>query len=97
MQAASAAGRSSPKAASRSPRLPCSVLRERIARTPGRIALVGVSPMTERAAVSLAQAGLDFTVVNRSADKAAALAARHGAAHMSLETFRREPPAVEAY
>jgi glutamyl-tRNA reductase len=71
-------------------------LRERIARTPGRIALVGVSPMTERAAVSLAQAGLDFTVVNRSSDKAAALAVRHGAQHMSLEVFRREPPAVEA-
>jgi glutamyl-tRNA reductase len=71
-------------------------LRERIARTPGRIALIGVSPMTERAAVSLAQAGLDFTVVNRSADKAAALAARHGAEHMSLDAFRREPPAIEA-
>jgi glutamyl-tRNA reductase len=71
-------------------------LRERIARTPGRIALIGVSPMTERAAVSLAQAGLHFTVVNRSTDKAAALAARHGAEYLSLETFRREPPAVEA-
>ena len=71
-------------------------LRERVARTPGRIALVGVSPMTERAAVSLAQAGLDFTVVNRSVDKAAALAARHGAQHLSLDAFRREPPAVEA-
>lgn len=71
-------------------------LRERIARTPGRIALVGVSPMTERAALSLASSGLDFTIVNRSADKAAALAARHGAAHMSLDAFRRDPPAVEA-
>jgi len=71
-------------------------LRERIARTPGRIALVGVSPMTERAAVSLAQAGLDFFVVNRSLDKAMALAARHGATPLSLEAFRREPPAVEA-
>jgi glutamyl-tRNA reductase len=71
-------------------------LRARIARTPGRIALVGVSPMTERAAVSLAQAGLDFTIVNRSADKAAALAARHGAPHLSLDAFRREPPAIEA-
>ncbi len=71
-------------------------LRERIARTPGRIALVGVSPMTERAAVSLAQAGLEFVVVNRSADKAAALAARFGATHLSLEHFRREPPAIEA-
>ena len=60
-------------------------LRERIARTPGRIALVGVSPMTERAAVSLAEAGLDFTVVNRTVEKAAALAARHGAAHSSLD------------
>ncbi len=71
-------------------------LRERIARTPGRIALIGVSPMTERAAVSLAQAGLDFTVVNRSVDKAASLAARHGANHASLDAFRRDPPAVEA-
>jgi glutamyl-tRNA reductase len=71
-------------------------LRERIARTPGRIALIGVSPMTERAAVSLAQAGLELTIVNRSADKAAALAARHGAQHMSLAAFREKPPAVEA-
>jgi glutamyl-tRNA reductase len=71
-------------------------LRERIARTPGRIALIGVSPMTERAALSLAQAGLDFTIVNRSVDKAAALAARHGAEHLALEAFLRDPPAVEA-
>jgi glutamyl-tRNA reductase len=72
------------------------LLRERIARTPGRIALVGVSPMTERAAVSLGQAGLNFVVVNRSLDKAAALAARHGAEHSSLEAFRSEPPRIEA-
>jgi glutamyl-tRNA reductase len=71
-------------------------LRERIARTPGCIALVGVSPMTERAATSLAAGGLAFMIVNRSADRAAALAARHGAAHMSLATFRTDPPAVEA-
>ena len=71
-------------------------LRERIARTPGRIALVGVSPMTERAAVSLAQAGLDFVVVNRTPEKAAALAAQHKARHQSLDAFRREPPAIEA-
>jgi glutamyl-tRNA reductase len=71
-------------------------IRERVARTPGRIALVGVSPMTERAAVSLARDGLEFVVVNRSADKAAALAAQFGAAHLSLDDFRREPPPVEA-
>jgi glutamyl-tRNA reductase len=52
--------------------------------------------MTARAAVSLAQAGLDFTVVNRSADKAATLAARHRAQYLSLQAFRREPPPVEA-
>src|SRR5688572_32060608 len=52
--------------------------------------------MTERAAVSLAAAGLDFTVVNRSADKAAELAARYGAQHSSLAAFREKPPAVEA-
>jgi glutamyl-tRNA reductase len=72
------------------------LLRERIARTPGPIALVGVAPMTERAAVSLAQAGLEFVVVNRSVDKAAALAAKHGARHLGLDEFRREPPPVEA-
>jgi glutamyl-tRNA reductase len=72
------------------------LLRERIATTPGRVALIGVSPMTERAALSLAQAGLDFTVVNRTPDKAAALAARFGAEHLSLDAFRREPPQVEA-
>jgi glutamyl-tRNA reductase len=72
------------------------LLRERIATTPGRVALVGVSPMTERAALSLAQAGLDFTIVNRTPEKAAALAARFGAAHLSLDVFRREPIAIEA-
>lgn len=71
-------------------------LRERVARTPGRIALVGVSPMTERAAISLAQAGVALTIVNRSEDKAAALAARFRAEHLSLDAFRREPPPVEA-
>jgi len=35
-------------------------------------------------------------VVNRSPDKAAALAGRHGAEYMSLDAFRREPPAIEA-
>ena len=72
------------------------LLRERIATTPGRVALVGVSPMTERAALSLAQAGLDFTVVNRTPEKAAALAERFGAAHLPLDQFQREPPRIEA-
>lgn len=71
-------------------------LRERVGRTPGAIALVGVSPMTERAAVSLHTAGLPLVFVNRSAGKARALAERFGAASRSLDEFRRNPPAVEA-
>jgi glutamyl-tRNA reductase len=38
-------------------------LRERIARTGGTVALIGVSPMTERAARALAKAGVDVIVV----------------------------------
>lgn len=72
------------------------MLRDRMARTPGRVALIGVSPMTERAAVSLAGAGVPFVVVNRSPDKAASLAARFGAEHMSLTNFRRGAAPVEA-
>lgn len=72
------------------------LVRERIARTPGRIALLGVSPMTERAAVSLGGAGLELTIVNRSIDKAAALAGQFGAEHMGLADFLRDPPAIEA-
>jgi glutamyl-tRNA reductase len=72
------------------------LLRERIARTPGRVALLGVSPMTERTAQSLTQAGIPFVLVNRSADKAAELAARFGAEHSSLEKFCAESLPVEA-
>ena len=52
--------------------------------------------MTERAAVSLAQAGIGFVVVNRTAAKAAALGARFGAEHLALDEFRAEPLPVEA-
>ncbi|HEX6996983.1 MAG TPA: hypothetical protein VF322_02490 [Gammaproteobacteria bacterium] len=72
------------------------VLLERLGRTPGAVALVGVSPMTERAAVSLAGADVPLVVVNRTPAKAEALAARFGAAHMGLDAFRESPPAVEA-
>jgi glutamyl-tRNA reductase len=71
-------------------------IRERLARTGGRVALIGVSPMTERAARSLAKAGVELLVVNRSEDKARALAAEFGTAHSSLDAFRSEPPGVEA-
>lgn len=71
-------------------------LRERIAETPGTVALLGVSPMTERAAVSLKAAGLAMQFVNRSAAKAEALAARFDASAMTLEQFKAAPPPVEA-
>jgi glutamyl-tRNA reductase len=72
------------------------LLRARLARTPGRVALVGVSPMTERALVSLARPGQQITVVNRTAAKAEALAGRFGVDAMSLDAFRELPPALEA-
>lgn len=71
-------------------------LLERVGRTPGTIALLGVSPMTERAAVSLHAAGQPLLIVNRSADKARALAERFSAEHRSLEAFARDPVPVEA-
>lgn len=71
-------------------------VRERLDRTKGRVALIGVSPMTERSATGLAAAGLPFVVVNRTEAKAEAFASRFGQPHLSLEEFRAEPPAVEA-
>lgn len=71
-------------------------LRERLARTPGSAALIGVSPMTERTAQALADAGHAFVVVNRTADRARELAGRFGQAHMSLAEFIADPPPVEA-
>src|SRR5690606_39914539 len=72
------------------------LIRERGAETPGAIALVGVSPMTERAALALAGSRHPLIIVNRTASKAEALAARFGARHLSLDTFLASPPPVEA-
>ena len=69
---------------------------ERVANTGGTVALVGVSPMTERAAVSLASAAVPMLVVNRTLARAQELASRHGGSAMTLEDFRQNPPAVEA-
>jgi glutamyl-tRNA reductase len=62
----------------------------------GIVALVGVSPMTTRAAVSLQSAKIPFIVVNRTLDNAQALAEPYAAPSMSLEEFRRKPPPVES-
>lgn len=60
------------------------------------VALIGVSPMTERAAQSLTDAGLPLLFVNRTAAKAEALANRFHATHMSLEHFVSAPPRIAA-
>ena len=70
-------------------------VRRRLARTPGTVALIGISAMTERAALSLAKAQVPFLVVNRTPDNARALARRFDAASISLADFRQSPPLVE--
>ena len=63
---------------------------------PRPTALVGVSAMTERAALSLDKAGAPFVVVNRTLPNARALAERFGVPCLSLASFRSEPPPVDA-
>jgi glutamyl-tRNA reductase len=61
----------------------------------GTIALIGVSPMTERAARSLADAGCALIFVNRTPAKAEQLACSFHARHMSLDAFTASPPKVD--
>ena len=63
---------------------------------PRPTALVGVSAMTERAALSLDKAGAPFVVVNRTLPNARELAERFGVPCLSLASFQSEPPAVDA-
>ena len=59
-------------------------------------ALVGISPMTERAALSLRKAGAPFLFVNRTLANACGLAKRFDVPAVSLAAFRESPPAVAA-
>lgn len=72
------------------------LIREHMSDAPGRVALVGVSPMTERAAVSLHAAGIPLLIVNRTPARAEALAAPYAAQVLSLAEFADNPPPVEA-
>ena len=71
-------------------------VRRRLAETPGTVALIGVSAMTERAALSLAKADIPFVIVNRTLAKAVQLANRFGVDCLSLDEFRTSPPALAA-
>jgi len=75
-------------------------IRKRIQKTPGQVVLIGVSPMTERSAMSLKTKSSDeknsLIIVNRTLHKAHSLAEKFGAKAMGLEEFLRDPPDVEA-
>ncbi|MFT4560956.1 MAG: glutamyl-tRNA reductase [Gammaproteobacteria bacterium] len=71
-------------------------IKARHARTAGTVALVGVSAMTIRAAVSLKSANIPFLVVNRSLDNARTLAAQYDVPYLSLDHFRDTPPSTES-
>lgn len=72
-------------------------LLERVRRHPGRVALVGVSPMTRRCGEALAREHVPLVVVNRTLERAEELAAELGNAYaVSLDEFRSRPPRLEA-
>ena len=62
----------------------------------GKVALLGVSPMTRRSAVILQAAKIPLVIVNRTLAAAAELAASVAGEALSLEDFRARPPAVSA-
>ncbi len=69
-------------------------LSERVESAP--VALVGVSPMTERCGNDLRSTVADLLVVNRSLERAETLAKRLGGTAMSLDAFRTSPPRLAA-
>jgi glutamyl-tRNA reductase len=60
------------------------------------VALLGVSPMTRRCAAILREAKVPLVIVNRTPQAAEDLAASVSGELLSLEDFRRRPPAVSA-
>ncbi len=71
-------------------------LRARLRRTPGPVALVGVSTMTRRCALALVQEGVPVVIANRTLAKAEALAVEVGGVARSLDQLRHAPDPVEA-
>ena len=69
---------------------------ERALRTGGAVAVIGVSPMTQQCARSLAAHGVRVVVVNRTLSRAEELAAEIGGEARQLDAFRAAPDAVEA-
>jgi len=71
-------------------------VQERIERTPGSVALIGISPMTEQCAHALTAAGIRVVIVNRTPERARILAAEVGGESRALDDFCSAPDAVEA-
>jgi glutamyl-tRNA reductase len=62
----------------------------------GRVALLGVSPMTRRCGTLLRDSGVPLLIVNRTAQAAEELARALDAEAQSLDEFRAAPPALAA-
>lgn len=69
---------------------------QRLQETPGPVAVIGLGAMTEQCARVLAGRGAKVIVVNRTFERAAALAGELGREARSLEAFRASPDGVEA-
>jgi glutamyl-tRNA reductase len=71
-------------------------VRQHLSAEPGRVALLGVSPMTRRCAAMLHAARVPLLIVNRTLEAAQELAASVSAEALSLEAFRLRPPSLSA-
>ena len=71
-------------------------VRTHLAGQSGRVALLGVSPMTRRCAAALRDARLSLIIVNRTPQAAEELAHAVAGEALSLEQFRMQPPHVSA-
>ncbi len=69
---------------------------DRVDRTPGRVATVGISPMTDQCARALTHRGVPVVIVNRTLSRATSFAGELGAEACALDDFRANPRAVEA-
>jgi glutamyl-tRNA reductase len=71
-------------------------VRQHLATQPGKVALLGVSPMTRRCAAILHAARVPLLIVNRTLEAAQELSASVSGEALSLEDFRLRPPALSA-
>lgn len=62
----------------------------------GRVAIVGISPMTRQCGRAFAAAGLPMLVVNRTFETAQEFAAEIGGEAVTLEAFKADPGVVDA-